>query len=124
MKRLTLLVMTLCLTLTIDIGFGFADEERKDPGQLVNKNWFNKLQADLQIIFIEVIEEESAKTFVLTRELYTDQSPKAKAAGIEFITLSDTDKAGRIKDARPVQESWAAKTGSDDMNKVRTTLSN
>lgn len=60
----------------------------------------------------------------LTREQYTDQIPRAKAAGIEFITLSDADKAERIKEAQPVHESWGAKIGTDDMNKVRTTLSN
>ncbi|MGK2905073.1 MAG: TRAP transporter substrate-binding protein [Desulfuromonadales bacterium] len=89
---------------------------------LVNKNWFNKLPADLQKIFIEVIEEESAKTRALTREQHADQIAKAKEAGVEFITMSDADKAELIKEAKPVYDSWGAKIGVDYLNIVRSTL--
>jgi TRAP-type C4-dicarboxylate transport system substrate-binding protein len=89
---------------------------------LVNKNWFNKLPADLQKIFIEVIEEESAKTRGLTRVQHDEQIAKAKEAGVEFITISDADKAELIKEAKPVYDSWGAKIGMDYLNKVRATL--
>ena len=89
---------------------------------LVNKRWFDKLPADLQKIFIEVVEEESAKTRALTRQQHDDQIAKAKEAGVEFISLSDADKAELIKAAKPVYDSWGAKIGMDYLNKVRATL--
>jgi TRAP-type C4-dicarboxylate transport system substrate-binding protein len=89
---------------------------------LVNKKWFNKLPADLQKIFIEVIEEESAKTRMLTRQQHDEQIAKAKEAGVEFISISAEDNAQLIKDAKPVYDSWGEKIGMDYLNKVRTTL--
>ncbi|MDT8443057.1 MAG: TRAP transporter substrate-binding protein [Desulfuromonadales bacterium] len=89
---------------------------------LVNKKWFNKLPEDLQKIFIEVIEEESAKTRMLTRQQHDDQIAKAKEAGVEFISISAEDKAQLIKDAKPVYDSWGEKIGMDYLNKVRATL--
>ena len=89
---------------------------------LVNKNWFNKLPADLQKIFMEVIAQESAKTRVLTREQHDEQIANAKAAGVEFFTLSAADKAQLVKEAQPVYDSWGAKIGIDYLNKVRSTL--
>ena len=89
---------------------------------LVNKNWFNKLPADLQKIFMEVIAQESAKTRVLTREQHDVQIANAKAAGVEFFILSAADKAQLVKEAQPVYDSWGAKIGIDYLNKVRSTL--
>ncbi|MBE0576604.1 MAG: TRAP transporter substrate-binding protein [Desulfuromonadales bacterium] len=89
---------------------------------LVNKKWFNKLPEDLQKIFIEVIEEESAKTRMLTRQQHDDQIAKAKEDGVEFISISAEDKAQLIKDAKPVYDSWGEKIGMDYLNKVRATL--
>lgn len=89
---------------------------------LVNKKWFNKLPEDLQKIFIEVIEEESVKTRMLTRQQHDEQIAKAKEAGVEFFSVSAEDKAQLIKDAKPVYDSWGEKIGMDYLNKVRTTL--
>jgi TRAP-type C4-dicarboxylate transport system substrate-binding protein len=89
---------------------------------LVNKRWFNKLPADLQKIFIEVLEEESVKTRAMTREQHDAQIAKAKEAGVEFIQLSDADKASLVKMAAPVYASWGEKIGLDYLNKVRSTL--
>lgn len=89
---------------------------------LVNKRWFNKLPADLQKIFIEVLEEESVKTRAMTREQHNAQIAKAKEAGVEFIQISDADKAALVKMAEPVYASWGKKIGLDYLNKVRTTL--
>jgi len=89
---------------------------------LVNKRWFNKLPADLQKVFTEVLEEESAKTRALTREQHNDQIAKAKEAGVEFIQLSDADKATLVKMAEPVYNSWGEKIGMDYLNTVRATL--
>jgi TRAP-type C4-dicarboxylate transport system substrate-binding protein len=89
---------------------------------LVNKRWFNKLPADLQKIFIEVIEEESAKTRELTRKQHDVQVAKAKEAGVEFFPLSAADKATLVKEAESVYASWGKKIGTDYLAKVRTTL--
>jgi TRAP-type C4-dicarboxylate transport system substrate-binding protein len=89
---------------------------------LVNKKWFDKLPADLQKIFIDVVTEESTKTRGLTRVQHDEQIAKAKESGVEFFTLSAEDKALLIKEAQPVYETWGAKIGLDYLNKVRTTL--
>ena len=89
---------------------------------LVNKKWFNKLPQDLQKVFIEVIEEESAKTRELTRKQHDVQVAKAKESGVEFFQLSAADKATLIKQAEPVYASWGKKIGLDYLAKVRTTL--
>ncbi|PNU19021.1 C4-dicarboxylate ABC transporter substrate-binding protein [Geothermobacter hydrogeniphilus] len=89
---------------------------------LLNKRWFNKLPKDLQTILLDTIKEESAKTRVLTRKQQADQIAKAKAAGIEFFTLSAADKAELIKEAQPVYAKWGKKIGIDYLAKVRTTL--
>jgi TRAP-type C4-dicarboxylate transport system substrate-binding protein len=89
---------------------------------LVNKKWFNKLPADLQKIFIETIEEESAKTRELTKKQHDVQIAKAKEAGVQFFQLSAADKATLINEAGPVYATWGKKIGSDYLAKVRTTL--
>jgi len=89
---------------------------------LINKRWFNKLPKDLQTILLDTIKEESAKTRELTRKQQADQIAKAKAAGIEFITLSAADKAELIKKAQPVYAKWGKKIGIDYLAKVRSTL--
>jgi len=89
---------------------------------LVNKRWFDKLPKDLQSILLDTIKEESAKTRELTRKQQSDQIAKAKAAGIEFISLSAADKAELIKAAQPVYDKWGKKIGTDYLAKVRTTL--
>ncbi|WP_020678333.1 TRAP transporter substrate-binding protein [Geopsychrobacter electrodiphilus] len=89
---------------------------------LVNKRWFDKLPADLQKIFLEVVAEESAKTRALTRVQHDTQIAKAKAAGVEFFQLSPADKTTLIKEAAPVYASWGKKIGPDYLAKVRSKL--
>jgi len=89
---------------------------------LVNKKWFDKLPADLQKIFIDVVTEESAKTRGLTRVQHDEQIAKAKEAGVEFISISAEDKAKLIEEAAPVYASWGEKIGMDYLNTVRATL--
>ncbi len=89
---------------------------------LVNKRWFNKLPADLQQVFMEVLVEESAKTRAQTRAQHDAQIAKAKEAGVEFISLSAADKAELVKAAQPVYDNWGKKIGADYLAKVRATL--
>ena len=89
---------------------------------LVNKRWFNKLPKDLQQIFLEVIEEESAKTRELTRKQHEVQVAKAKEAGVEFFQLSAEDKAALIQKAQPVYAKWGQKIDTSYLENVRSKL--
>ena len=89
---------------------------------LVNKRWFDKLPADLQKILLDTIQEESAKTRELTKQQHLDQVAKAKEAGVEFIPMSDADKAELVKLAAPVYTTWGDKIGREYFDKVRSTL--
>jgi TRAP-type C4-dicarboxylate transport system substrate-binding protein len=60
---------------------------------IFNKAWFNSLPADLQKTFREVVREVCADIRVQTKQQEIDEIDKAKAAGIEFITLPDEDMA-------------------------------
>ncbi len=89
---------------------------------LMNKQWFDKLPADLQTILMDVIAEESAKTRELTKQQHATQVAKAKEAGVAFFTLSAEEKQMLIDQAAPVLEKWGEKIGADYLNLVRTTL--
>jgi len=89
---------------------------------LTNKKWFDKLPADLQKILLESIEEESAKTRELTKQQHTAQVAAAKEAGVEFIPMSDADKAELVKLAAPMYDKWGGKIGKGYFDKVRSTL--
>ena len=58
---------------------------------IFNKAWFNKLPADLQTTFREVVRDVSAKIRDEVRAQEMEQIEKAKAAGIQFHTLPDAD---------------------------------
>ncbi len=89
---------------------------------LVNKRWLNKLPQDLKEILLTVIEEESAKTRVLTRQQHDAQVAKAKEAGVEFIELSDAEMKQLKELAEPVLKNWGKKIGVDYLSKVREKL--
>ncbi|PLX84677.1 MAG: C4-dicarboxylate ABC transporter substrate-binding protein [Desulfuromonas sp.] len=91
---------------------------------LMNKRWFDKLPADLQAVLLEVIAEESAKTRELTKQQHTAQVEAARAAGVEFISLSAEEKQALIKMSEPVIEKWSQKIGTDYLETVRRTLGN
>ncbi len=56
-----------------------------------NKAWFEKLPADLQTTFKEVLHEVSAKIRAESKAQELEQIEKATANGIQFHTLSDAD---------------------------------
>ena len=89
---------------------------------LINKRWLNKLPADLRATFLEVIAEESAASRIATRKQQAEQVAKAKAAGVQFYQLSDTEINQLKKLAEPVLEKWGKKIGSDYLAKVRAKL--
>ena len=56
---------------------------------IFNKAWLNSLPADLKQTFIEVVHDVCADIRQQTEQQEVDEIAKAKAAGIEFISLSD-----------------------------------
>lgn len=60
---------------------------------MFNKAWFNKLPADLQKTFKEVVHDVCANIRKETRQQETDEIEKAKKAGIQFFKLSDEEMA-------------------------------
>lgn len=89
---------------------------------LANKRWLDKLPEDLRATFLRVITEESAKARQATRVQYAEQVAAAKADGVEFHKLSDSDMAELKKLAEPVLQKWGEKIGPDYLGKVRTKL--
>ncbi len=57
---------------------------------IFNKAWFNKLPADLQVTFTEVVHDVCAQIRQETVQQETDQIANAKSNGIQFFRLSDT----------------------------------
>jgi len=57
---------------------------------IFNKAWFEKLPADLQVTFKEVVHEVCADIRQQSKQQEVDQIAAAKANGIEFISLSDS----------------------------------
>jgi TRAP-type C4-dicarboxylate transport system substrate-binding protein len=91
---------------------------------LMNKRWFDRLPADLQKILIDTIVEESAATRDLTRKQYTAEVEKAKADGVTFHKLPESDIKKLVEQAAPVYQAWGEKIGVDYLNKVRSALGN
>jgi TRAP-type transport system periplasmic protein len=91
---------------------------------LMNKRWFDRLPEDLQKVLIEVIEEESAISRTLARKQHEDQIAAAKNHGVEFISLSDTDRQRLIEASAPVYTSWGRRIGVDYLERVRKGLAN
>ncbi len=60
---------------------------------IFNKAWFNKLSADLQKTFKEVVHDVCADIRQQTRQQEVDEIEKAKKAGIQFFKLSDGEMA-------------------------------
>jgi TRAP-type C4-dicarboxylate transport system substrate-binding protein len=56
---------------------------------IFNKAWLESLPADLQKTFVAVVHDVCADIRKQTAQQEIDEIAKAKAAGIEFITLSD-----------------------------------
>lgn len=89
---------------------------------LINKRWFDRLPADLQTVLMDTIVEESAVSRDATRRQHQEQIAAAKAAGVEFYSLSDAEHARLIEMAAPVFDRWGERIGKEYLEKVRATL--
>ncbi len=75
---------------------------------IFNKAWFNKLPADLQKTFKEVVHEVCAKIRqeTIAQEAWAIKEAKAKA-GVTFINLSEADMATLRKEGNYVYKDFA-----------------
>ncbi len=73
-----------------------------------NKAWFNKLPADLQKTFKEVVRDVCKKTRqeTIVQEAWAIKEAKAKA-GVTFINLSEADMATLQKEGNTVYKDFA-----------------
>jgi TRAP-type C4-dicarboxylate transport system substrate-binding protein len=90
---------------------------------LMNKAWFDKLPADLQQIFLEVIREESVLARQKTRQQHLEQIAAAEAQGVQFLPLADGHRAILVERSLPVYETWGKRIGVDYLQLVRQKLS-
>jgi TRAP-type C4-dicarboxylate transport system substrate-binding protein len=89
---------------------------------MINKAWFDKLPKDLQKTLVDVIREECAKSREATRKQEDTEIAKAKAAGIEFIQLSQADMDTLRKQSAAVFREWDDKIGIDYLKKVEALM--
>ena len=75
---------------------------------IFNKGWYNSLPEDLRKTFTEVVHDVCADIRTQTKQQELDEIAKAKANGIEFITLSDSDQAMLRKLGDAVHQEYAA----------------
>ncbi|MDM8522576.1 TRAP transporter substrate-binding protein [Desulfococcaceae bacterium HSG8] len=80
---------------------------------LFNKAWFEKLPADLQKTFKEVVRDVCAKIREETKQQEEEQIGKAKAAGIQFFKLPDGEMATLKKQGDAAHQKYAK-----DINKL------
>ncbi len=91
---------------------------------LMNKSWFDKLPADLQAVFLEVIQEESLLARDRTRQQHLEQIAAAESQGVRFLPLAEGDREILIERSLPVYQSWEKRIGTDYLQLVREKLAN
>jgi TRAP-type C4-dicarboxylate transport system substrate-binding protein len=89
---------------------------------LINKAWFEKLPADLQMILIETIEQESALARAATQKQEQEQIAEAAAKGVKFLTLSPAERRKLAELSAPVHAKWGEKVGIEYLRRAQTIL--
>ena len=89
---------------------------------LINKRWLDRLPEDLRTTFLQVIEEESARSREITRQQHDDQVNAAKAQGVEFYRLTDESVEELKQLSEPVLQRWSERIGADYLELVRAKL--
>lgn len=89
---------------------------------MINKSWYDSLPPDLQKTLTAVIREECAKTRELTRKQEETEDAKAKAAGVEYISLPQSDIDTLRTQGQAVFKEWEPKIGADYLKKVQQLL--
>jgi len=75
---------------------------------IFNEAWFKTLPADLQKIFVQTVHDVSADIRKQCKAQEEEEIAKAKAAGVQFFTLSAADTANMRKLGDPVHYKYAA----------------
>ncbi len=86
---------------------------------IFNQKWFNKLPADMQKLFLNVVHEECKNTRQLTKQQEMDSIAAAKKAGITFINLPASELNKLKSLSKKVYKRWAPVVGQDYFNKVK-----
>ncbi|PLX77486.1 MAG: C4-dicarboxylate ABC transporter substrate-binding protein [Desulfuromonas sp.] len=89
---------------------------------IVNKKWLDKLPPEVRDTFLKVVAEESASARKLTRQQQEEQITNAKTAGIEFISLQESDWQSLKNGAEKIYQSWGERVGNEYLNLARKTL--
>lgn len=89
---------------------------------ILNKKWLKKLPADLQKTFLSIIYDESASTRKLTQQQQEEQIEAAKATGVTFLTLSETDHNEMVDKSEEIYVQWSKKVGEDYFKLVKDNL--
>ena len=118
----TAIVCNITKKFTIAKSFTELDYAQGLYIHLLNKRWLDGLPADLQVILLKTIEEESAKARALTREQQERELIAAQGLGVQVFQLAPADRQQLIKLSQPVYDSWAEKIGQDYLTRVRNTL--
>lgn len=75
---------------------------------IFNKAWFERLPADLQQTFREVVREVSADLRAQSRQQEADEKAKSMEAGVEFFQLSAEDMETLRQQGNAAHEQYAA----------------
>jgi len=76
---------------------------------LFNKEWYNKLPADLQKILVETVRDMCAEARIADKQQEAEQIKAAtEKYGVEFFELSDKDMAILTKEANVVHQDFAS----------------
>lgn len=89
---------------------------------ILNKKWLEKLPADLQKVFLDIVHDESASTRKLTQKQQEEQIEAAKVSGVTFLKLSETDMNEMVKRSDKIYTEWSRKIGEDYFKLVKDTL--
>lgn len=89
---------------------------------MINSKWLQSLPEDIRTTLLKVIAEESSAARKLTRSQQEKEIAAAKADGVTFLTLNETDTAKMKSGAEQVYALWGSKIGQEYLETVRTTL--
>ncbi|MBI5442683.1 MAG: TRAP transporter substrate-binding protein [Deltaproteobacteria bacterium] len=89
---------------------------------MYNKKFVDSLPKDIQKTLLDVTREECAKAREAGRKQEDAEIAKAKAAGIEFIKLPESEIATLRKQSQAVFREWDDKIGVDYLKKVEALL--
>ncbi len=89
---------------------------------IINQRWLKSLPEELQTILLQVIKEESAAARKLTRLQQAEQIAAAKQDGVNFLSLSETDRQALVVQAQKLDSTWGPQIGQDYLDLVRASL--